>query len=530
MGGNLLRFYENKGIQQEQGPGYSPEVNGLAERHQLTMQDVALPSLADSADERHGLKPLSGRFAGYALVYANDLHNAIPASGALVGRTPYEGLLGRQVTLGVFRRFGCRCWVHTLGKPFVHRHKFEPRARPGRFLGFDQPFGSGIYKVLLDSGEVTQSQTVVFDDAPHVPHVPLPVLLPAGATQQQSRAGEQALNMTDCESDCEEEVEAHPLVPPVSPVAPSTRGSDSDSADGVEIHRDAPVMAMPEVAPAAQAARQHLIGNEQSEQAANHQPETLPLSDHQPMAPATGRPVRTSRVATPHYASAAMRNPMQGGEGKRKRDRKGNQKRAVAPFKAAVNTPGPHSRALPPRTVAEALSRPDADRWRAAIDEELASCRELKVWEEVHLPKGKQALPSFFIFETKRDGRYKARLVAGGHRQRQGLDFEETYASVGSYRTMRMMMAIAAHEDLELRQFDVRTAFLNGCLKEEVYLQVPAGLEGQLGTAGKVLRLRRAIYRLRQASRAWNERLQGELARRRFAQSNADSFPVDRER
>jgi hypothetical protein len=403
----------------------------------------------------------------------------------------------------------------------VHRHKFEPRARPGRFLGFDQPFGSGICKVLLDSGEVTQSQMMVFDDAHHVPP---PVLLPEGAAQQQSRAGEQAVNMTDCESDSEEEVEAHPLVPPVLPVAPSTRSRDSDSADEVEIRRDAPVMAMPEVAPAAQPTRQHLIGNEQSEQAADHQPKTLPLSDHQPMAPATGRPVRTTRNANPHYASAAVRNPVQGGEGKRKRkrDRKGNRKGAVMAFKAVVNTPGPHSHALPPRAVAEALSRPDADRWRAAIDEELASCREFKVWEEVHLPKGKQALPSFFIFETRRDGRYKARLVAGGHRQRQGLDFEETYASVGSYRTMRMMMAIAAHEDLGLRQFDVRTAFLNGWLKQEVDLRVPAGLEEQLGTAGKVLRLRRAIYGLSQASRAWNERLQGELARRGFAQSDAD--------
>jgi transposase InsO family protein len=155
MGNDLLRFYEKKGIQREQGPGYSPEVNGLAERHQLTMQDVGLPSLADSADERHGLKPLSDRFAGYALVYANDFHNAMPASGATVGRTPYEGLLGRQVTLGAFPRFGCQCWVHTPGKPFVHRRKFDNRSRPGRFLGFDQPFGSGIYKVLMDSGDET---------------------------------------------------------------------------------------------------------------------------------------------------------------------------------------------------------------------------------------------------------------------------------------------------------------------------------------------------------------------------------------
>jgi hypothetical protein len=190
----------------------------------------------------------------------------------------------------------------------------------------------------------------------------------------------------------------------------------------------------------------------------------------------------------------------------------------MAALTAAVDTPGPHNHALPPRTVAEGLARPDV-RWQAVIDEELAPCRKFGVWEEVHLPEKKQALPSVLIFEIKRDGRYKARLVAGGHRQRLGLDFEETYASVGCYRTMRMMMAIAAHEDLELRQFDIRTTSLNAWLQEEGYLQVPAGLKGKLGKGEKVLRLRRAIYGLRQASQAWNE---GELSRSGFVQSNAD--------
>jgi hypothetical protein len=194
---------------------------------------------------------------------------------------------------------------------------------------------------------------------------------------------------------------------------------------------------------------------------------------------------------------------------------------------AAVDTPGPHSHALPPRTVAEGLSRPDADRWQAAIDEELASCRKFGVWEDIHLREEKQALPSFFIFEVNRDDWYNARLVVNGHRQRQGLDFEETCAAVGSYRTMRTLMAIAVLVDLELRQFDVRTAFLNGWhllpqLKEEVYPQVPAGLQGKQGKGGKALRLRRAIYGLRQASQAWNERLEGELSRRGFVQSKAD--------
>jgi hypothetical protein len=251
----------------------------------------ALPSLADSADERHGLKPLSDRFAGYALVYANDLHNAMPASGATVGRTPYEGLLGRQVTLGAFRRFGCRCWVHTPGKPFVHRRKFDNRSRPGRFLGFDQPFGSGIYKVLLDSGEVTQWQTVIFDDAPHVPP---PVLLPEVAAKQQLRsAGDM-----DGDSDSEDEVQVHTSVPPVPlvpPVAPFAGASDdgSVSADEVELHRYPAVPAVPPVATAGTSAAPPagLTGNG---------------------VQAVGRPMRASRNPHPKYASAATREPEQG--------------------------------------------------------------------------------------------------------------------------------------------------------------------------------------------------------------------------
>jgi hypothetical protein len=185
-------------------------------------------------------------------------------------------------------------------QPVVHR-KFEPHAWPGRFLGFDQPFGSGIYKVLRDSGDVTQSQTAVNDDALQVPP---PVILP-GAAQQHSRwAGEQAVGMRDCESDSEDEVDVHPRVPPVSPMAPPTGARDCDNADDVEIRRGLPVTAIPQVPPAAQQAGQPLIEDEQPAEAV----------DHQPTAPATGRPVRATRDAHLRYASAAMKNPVHGGE------------------------------------------------------------------------------------------------------------------------------------------------------------------------------------------------------------------------
>jgi hypothetical protein len=146
---------------------------------------------------------------------------------------------------------------------------------------------------------------------------------------------------------------------------------------------------------------------------------------------------------------------------------------------------------------------------------------DYEVWEEVDLPPTKQALPSRFVLERKRDGRYKARLVAGGHKQQHGLDFDETYAPVCGLRTMRMVLAVAAHEDLEMRQFDIRTAFLNGELAEEVYIRAPAGAPG-LANRARVLRLHRALYGLRQAGRAWNKRLEAELLAKGFTQSSAD--------
>jgi hypothetical protein len=75
----------------------------------------------------------------------------------------------------------------------------------------------------------------------------------------------------------------------------------------------------------------------------------------------------------------------------------------MAAFTAAAATLGPHSHSLPPMTLAEVLSRLEADRLQAAIDEELGSYQELGVWEKVYLPEDKQALPSFFAFEIKRD-------------------------------------------------------------------------------------------------------------------------------
>jgi hypothetical protein len=174
--------------------------------------------------------------------------------------------------------------------------------------------------------------------------------------------------------------------------------------------------------------------------------------------------------------------------------------------------------------VAQAKRSEEWPQWELAIGAELQSFLDHGVWEEggCALPAGKSALPSHIVLDRKRDGRYKARLVAGGNHQQPGVDFNETFAPVCSYRTLRMIAAVAARHGLRLRQFDIKTAFLNGVLEEEVYVRPPAGFEYLAGGPGRVLRLRRAMYGLRQAPRAWNKCVEAELTKRGFVQSNAD--------
>lgn len=114
-----------------------------------------------------------------------------------------------------------------------------------------------------------------------------------------------------------------------------------------------------------------------------------------------------------------------------------------------------------------------------AIKEELDSLEENKMWTLVEIPHDKNVITNKWVFKRKynADGnidKYKARLVAPGFAQKQGVDFNEVYSPVVRYSTVRTMLSIAAAEDYETVQFDVKTAFLHGDLKQEVYMEQPA--------------------------------------------------------
>jgi transposase InsO family protein len=159
-----------------------------------------------------------------------------------------------------------------------------------------------------------------------------------------------------------------------------------------------------------------------------------------------------------------------------------------------------------PANYEEAMMSPDSERWLEAMKSEMGSMYENQVWTLVELPNDRKAVENKWIFKKKTDADgnvtvYKARLVAKGFRQIQGVDYDETFSPVAMLKSVRILLAIAAFFDYEIWQMDVKTAFLNGNIEEELYMVQPEGFVDPKD-AKKVCKLQRSIYELKQASRS----------------------------
>lgn len=179
-----------------------------------------------------------------------------------------------------------------------------------------------------------------------------------------------------------------------------------------------------------------------------------------------------------------------------------------------------------PKTIEDALSREDSKQWEKAIDSELSSIERNKTWELCDLPKGRMALKNRWVFRTKEKGsgpaEYKARLVAKGYTQKEGIDYSETYAPVVKLSSVRALIALGLQEGHTIHQMDVKTAFLNGDLEEETYMEQPEGFKKK-GEEHKVCRLLKGLYGLKQAPRAWYKKIDPILRSVGVERSKADN-------
>ncbi|GJV93524.1 retrovirus-related pol polyprotein from transposon TNT 1-94 [Tanacetum coccineum] len=166
------------------------------------------------------------------------------------------------------------------------------------------------------------------------------------------------------------------------------------------------------------------------------------------------------------------------------------------------------------------------DCWFQAMQDEIHEFDRLEVWELVPRPIYVMVIALKWIYKVKLDEygdvlKNKARLVAKGYRQEEGIDFEESFAPVARIEAIRIFIANAATKNMIIYQMDVKTAFLNGDLQEEVFVSQPEGFEDQ-DNPTHVYRLKKALYGLKQAPRAWYDTLSKFLLANNFFKGAVD--------
>ena len=166
----------------------------------------------------------------------------------------------------------------------------------------------------------------------------------------------------------------------------------------------------------------------------------------------------------------------------------------------------------------EALNGPEAEQWKLAMDEELQSFEYNDAWELIDTPGDTTIVQSKWVFNKKLDVnnkvRYRARLVAKGFSQRSGTDYVDTFSPVVKHSTLRILFALSVQWHMDITHLDVITAFLNGHLKENICMSIPIGFK--CSDKGKVLKLKKAIYGLKQSSLMWYERVRDCLCKLGF--------------
>jgi hypothetical protein len=485
----LKEYYRTKGIEQQTTAPYTPEQNGKAERLNRVLVERIRSML-------HGRKlPLN--LWGEALQTANYIRNRSPYTDK--DKTPYELLTGKLPRVDNMRIFGCTAYIHV---PKDTRTKLNPVSEKGVFIGYDDM--SKAYRIKVD-GRIKISRHVTFDET---------------LSQESPVPPADDISDTDSEGELPPVIDQHDQEPPAQ-----VEGARDQSPD--------PVWYSPEreaapVAPEGPAAVQL--------------PPAVPVQPDQ--ADPIGLRVRTAfRGPTGRqlfYAGKVTSKDIEEGTGRviyhveyddGQEDDRYFEELTILPRQTERRRAGAKALVtlgeaeMEPRTVEEALSGPNSDQWKQAMDDEYRSLLENDTWDLVDSTPGIKPIPVKWVFKIKKDAagkieRYKARLVVKGFMQREGIDFDEVFAPVSKHTSLRTLLAKAAAEDLELQQLDIKTAFLNGELEEQVYMKQPPGYEE--GGPNKVCHLKKTLYGLKQAPRAWHLKLKEELHKLGAQVSDAD--------
>jgi len=520
MSPSFVRSLSEEGIVHQLSAPYTPQQNGVAERSNRTIVEMARAMLQHSH--------LSHAFWSDAVMTAAYIRNRVPHRSVKphgASMTPLEAFTGRKPNVANIRVFGCDAYVLV---PDKFRKKFDSKTHRCVFVGYTlQPSTYKLWEPL--TRRVITSRNVVFNELSFLGDVAHSSL--QGATAE---GGVDVIRTASCgtdDADAGDSAAANargssePQMQVSTPSGARQAVQSSSAVEGSNVHERA-------AGSTDSAPHMHDGGHDQEQRVAD-----LPAAST--TAAASSSSSISAVTMTPYAASRPQRVRRAPSEWWKTQTSSSNGHGAAAASGASAHGQVQHhddtASALlvnatvdEPQSLAEAMAREDAAQWEQAVAEELKSIDDNHVYEWADLPPGRKLVTSKFVFRVKRkaDGsidRYKARLVARGFQQQEGIDYEETFAPVAKFTTIRTVLALAAAEQLEVHQMDVKTAFLNGDLEEEVFLAPPDGVTGAVSaTAGKVWRLKKALYGLKQAPRMWNIKLHEFLTGIGFLRTESD--------
>jgi transposase InsO family protein len=491
-------FCRKEGIELHWTPRGTQQLNGAAERSVRTFKDYMRALLAHCG--------LPMRFWFYAAAHAAYVWNRTKLS-TTTGMTPYEMLKGRKPSARHWGVFGCNAFYHL---PKEQRGVLEPKVEPCIYLGHHA--AQNCAKVyVLRTGKVVVTRDVTFRGSTftyaralskgdeYVRDIlelgdiagepPMSVPLADDKEEQPDRVPAQG-GQSHCAE--EEEYVVESIVGrrvrngrTEYKVHWSGYGDDEDSWLPESECNELEAL---DVFLAAQPPSPRSVRNAGSTHAAGPEPATG-AKDHDD---------DDAEEPQVHMAMCALRNLQLEEE----RPRQRLVATAVASGIALLEQ-------QTPKTYRAAMASPDAAKWRAARQKEWDSCMEKKVWvlvKRADLPPRANVLPCKDVFKIKVDEHgkvteYKARFTPKGFRQKHGVDYFETFARTGQYKTLRVALSLAARWDHELVQMDVPTAFLNADVEEDIYMEMPEGYQ----QPGMVCKLEKSLYGLKQAPRNWDK-------------------------
>lgn len=493
MAGELKQFFRTKGIATQYTAPYSPQQNGVAERKNRTLIEMARCMLTDAH--------LPYYLWAEAVSMANYIQNRTITKGA--DEIPHILWYGTKPSVVNWQIFGTKCYVHV---PSEKRRKLDNTATQMIFIGYDSESKAyrcfdPVNRKLVISRDVRFVRNKTHED---------------GVLVDLSSKEEEEANDIDDESSLFDGERSFDSAENSSYKESSDSADDADGDVTITNHsfyRDSDTSSESSTTDDSESSVETVIP-------ANF--EATLDDEYGDLTDSFGDLSMTDTEATADTSgSEYLPSNLDSDETETEHSPRVSQRRTkgVPPQRYQANM------IVEPKSISDAFLSENKIQWIDAMKEEMQAMQSNNTWELCELPDGRNAIGCKWIFKAKTDAngnvnRYKARLVAQGFSQKFGTDYDQVFAPVARQTTFRILLSVASKENCMVHHMDVKTAFLNSKLKEEIYMKQPPGFESE--KKNLVCRLKKSIYGLKQAAKAWNDEIRRVLTQEKFTQSKND--------